>query len=383
MSEHETPDERDGGLEGLCLPPKERERFERALALLSSGEGVLALVQTGAMQLEGLGVYEALLARSWAIRYENPPEMCHLARVAVEMCERFDSEVFGAHGIADLQARAWGELANAYRVADRFREAGQAFGQAFTLLRQGSGDRRLLRRLLDFEASFFGVRRDFSLALQRLAILAAEYREAGEPHLAGRALITKALYTFYSGNVEQACKTIEEGLSLINADRDPSVALVASLNQLLFLVELGRFREARKILFKNRSRIAGPGRIVALKLRAIEGRIDYGLGTLASAETAFREVKMGFLEIEKPLACALAGLELAMTLMRQGREEEAFEEGLEAAARFLSLSIHREIIGTVIFLEDALRNRKADLALLEVTVRYLRKTMMELGLAYR
>ncbi len=47
------------------------------------------------MNVEGLGVYEALLARSWAVRFDNPREMCHLARVAVDVAERLDPEVHG------------------------------------------------------------------------------------------------------------------------------------------------------------------------------------------------------------------------------------------------------------------------------------------------
>jgi hypothetical protein len=77
------------------LPTEERERFRQALSLLKTGDGVLALAQAGNMEVEGLGVYEALLARSWAVRYENPREMCHLAKVAVEMVHRFDSSKYG------------------------------------------------------------------------------------------------------------------------------------------------------------------------------------------------------------------------------------------------------------------------------------------------
>jgi hypothetical protein len=135
------------------LPEGERQRFYKAASLLRSGDGVLAIAQTGKMSVEGLGVFEALLARSWAIRYDNHREMSHLARVAVEMSEGFDADTYGVVEVADLRARAWGELANAYRVADRLREAEMAFGKAFDFFQQGSGDRSLqLRNLARYRA---------------------------------------------------------------------------------------------------------------------------------------------------------------------------------------------------------------------------------------
>ncbi|HSS52794.1 MAG TPA: hypothetical protein VLX28_27950, partial [Thermoanaerobaculia bacterium] len=234
----------------------ERWRFFKAAALLRSGNGVLAIVETGDMSLKGLGVYEALLARSWAIRYDNPREMCHLTRVAVEMTDGFDPATYGDRRVADLRARAWGELANAYRVADRLREAQDAFGRAFDYFHKGSGDRGLKMRLLDLEASYLGTSREFNLALQRLATLAEMHRADGEDHLVGRTLIIKALYAFYRGDTEEACRTIGEGLALIDRDRDPSLALVGAFDYILFLVESDRFKDAKRALFENRIRFS-------------------------------------------------------------------------------------------------------------------------------
>jgi tetratricopeptide (TPR) repeat protein len=206
------------------------------------------------------------------------------------------------------------------------------------------------------------------------------HRADGENHLAGRTLVTKALYTFYRGNTEEACQTITEGLALIDPDRDPSLALVAAFDQLLFLVDGGRFKEAKRALFTNRPSFTDQGRIAKLKLRGIEGRISYGLGELQSAEVAIRETKEGFANIEMGFACALVGLDLAMILIRQGRWEEAIKEVLESSVMFRALSVHRELFGTAVLLEEAFRAKTLDLALLEASAQYLRKKMMELGL---
>jgi len=199
--------------------------------------------------------------------------MCHLAKVAVEVAHRLDSGKHAAWKRADHAARAWGELANALRVADRLREAEQAFGRAYEFFRQGTQDRRLLMRLLDLEASLLGTRREFRRALERLTTLASMYRGAGETHLTGRTLITKSLYLYYEGKSHEAYRTLEDGLGLIDKDRDPSLLATAVLNQLLLLVDCEQFTEARIFLFNHRAQINQTGRITALKLRGTEGRI--------------------------------------------------------------------------------------------------------------
>lgn len=362
------------------LPPKEQSRFRKALSLLESGDGVLALTEAGNMRLEGLGVYEALLSRSWALRYEDPQAMCHLARAAVEVAQGLDSNVHGPWKVADCAARSWGELANAYRVADRLRNSEKAFIKAYEFFQQGSRDRRLLMRLLDLEASLLGTLRDFDTALERLTSLSRLYQSAGETHLSGRALIKKSLYSYYQGNIDLAYESLEEGLKLIDKNRDSSLTMAASHNHLLILVEKGYFGEAKIVLFKHRANLTGGSKITQLKLRGIEGEIYYGLGKLDRAEFVFREVKQGFRDADLDFACALESLFLAMTLMRQGRHDEAIQEGLEATAAFIALSIHREILGSVLFLEETLQAKTATISLFEKTARYLRRKQIELGI---
>lgn len=354
------------------LPPEERDRFREALALLERGGGDL--------EIAGLGVYEALLARSWALRYENPREMCRLARMAVEVAHGFDSGEHGPWKVADHAARAWGELANAYRVADRLRKAEQAFGKAYEFFRAGSRDRRLLMRLLDLEASLLGTLREFDRALERLTTLTAMYRAAGETHLVGRTLITKALYLYYRGDSHEAYKTLNEGAGLIDRERDPTLLYVIAFNRLLLMVDCGQYRDARYFLFKNRIYLNGAGGAARVKLRWIEGLINYGNGDLEVAEISFRAAKKGFQEAEMAFASALAGLDLALTLLRQGRMEEAIREGLESTAMFFSLRIDRELLGSFVFLEEAFRNQALNLADLEETARYLRRMQIVLGI---
>jgi tetratricopeptide (TPR) repeat protein len=361
-----------------CLPDRERVRFYKTLSLLASGKGVESLV--GVRQgRAGLGLYEALLARSWAVRFDDPQEMCRLADAAVEVAARFSPKTHGVRRVADLRARAWGELANACRVADRLREAKKAFGQAFAFLQRGTGDPLLKARLLDLEASFFGALREFASAHDRLDLVPELYRKAGEPHMAGRTFIKKAVYLAYSGNPEEALRLLREGLGLIDQEREPDLVVTALHNQLSLLIDLGRFQKAQRLLFENRERFRSCGRISGLKLRGLEGQISYGLERWTGAEIAFREVKEGFRQAGLGFAHALESLYLAMTLLRQGRVDEAEREVFAASKVFFSLQIHREILGSVLLLKETAELRRLTVAILENEVRHIRQAEMEHG----
>lgn len=360
------------------LSSSERARYQTALVLLASGDGVRTLMRDGNLPLAGLGVYEALLTRSWAVRFQDKEAMIRLARVAVEVAQRFDPKVHGAKQVADLQALAWGELANAYRAADQLRSADRAFGQADALFVQGTGDPYLKARLFDLEASLLGAWREFPLVEERLELVTDLYRELGETHFAGRALINRALYSYYNCRLEEAIRLNNQAVELIDRDRDPALFLMAMHNDLLFLVELRRYDKAKLRLFKSRRHFIYQDRANALMLRWIEGRIEYGLENLVSAEIAFREVKEGMTELRMPFHAAVASLDLAMALLSLERFDEAEREVLAARDIFVAVEVYREFLGSVVFLEELFRRRTVTPAIIEDTVAQIRRKELQI-----
>jgi tetratricopeptide (TPR) repeat protein len=357
------------------LSPRERGRYRRARTLLAAG-GVREIPRAG-MCVAGRGVYEALLAQSWSVRFDDPDEMVRLSEIALDVAQRFTGG--SQRLVADLQARAWGELANAYRAADRLRAAQLAFGEAYALLQRGTGDPYLKARLFDLEASLLGTLRELPMALHRLSSLANLYLDLGETHLAGRALITNALYTFYDGNAEEAIEINQRGTSLIDRSKDPALFMFSVHNHLLFLVDLKLYPKALRLLFDSRRDLIYKDRVNALRLRWVEGRINYGLGSLISAETAFREAKEGFSTAGMSFHSALLALELAMVLMGLNRTEEALDEVIAAREIFLSFEIYREYLGSVIFLEEAFRREEATAELIEATVAQINRKWLQVG----
>lgn len=272
------------------------------------------------------------------------------------------------------------KLGNAYRAADELLQSAEgAFGQAFALARQGTGNRLLKARLLDLQASFYGTIREVPLAHDTLRTVAALYQQEGEEHLAVRTLVTTALYTFYSGKAEEALSLNQQALDRIDPERQSALMTTALQNQLMFLTELGRFREARKLLFKSRPRFLRAGRVNQVKIQGIEGQIYYGLGKFVAAEVILREVKNDLDALGLGFASALAALELGLALLRQHRIDEAEQEVLGAAAVFVSLNIRREILNCVAALEEAFRLRLVTVEIMENAVLYIRKKAAEHG----
>ncbi len=356
---------------------REAARARQVSSLLVAG-GVKAVVQDADLPLRGLGMYHALLERSWALRFENPREMVSLARAAVEVAGRLNSKLYGNQRTSDLQARAWGELANALRVADDLEEAGRAFGSAFEFLRQGTGDPFVKVRLYDLHASYLGTRRQFALAFAALDYTFETYLDLGENHLAGRAYIVKAIYSHYSGDPSDAIRLGEAGLTLLDKDREPELLFFAIHNQIQFLVACNRFREAKRLLFIHQADfLRVNGRVSHLKLRWLQAQVSAGLGEWLSAEHGFLEARAGLDAMGMGFHATLASLDLALLLMRRERGHEAASFVLGAADMFMALGVHREALGSIMILKDSFEQRQGTIALLESVIEFLRRSQID------
>jgi tetratricopeptide (TPR) repeat protein len=324
--------------------------------------------------LRGMPLFEALLERSWSLRHEDPEEMVRTAVWARVIAERLEPGTVDTETLADIQCRAWVELGNAYRVADELTDAENALGRATQLYLRGTQDELLAAHLFDIQASLLGARRRFDLAATALDLVFAIYQRAGERYLAGRSLISKAMCVGYQGKAEEAIALIEQGLALVDENRDPRLIFLARHNQARLLVDCGRLRDARIALWSLKARgINAGGRINELKIRWLEGQINAGLGELERAETALLEVMLGFEEVELPYKAALAGLELGLILFRRGDSDHAVEEVLAAVKVFQSLGIAREVSASVLLLRKAIDRELLNVELLQYVIDQLRR----------
>ncbi len=320
------------------------------------------------------GLCEVLLERSWALRHDDPQGMLHLAVLAREAADRLDPEIYGAEVTCDLRARAWGELANAYRVEGDLTRAQAALDRALELRRQGSGPPLIRARLAEIAAALLCYQRRFPEAFRALDLARSLYERHGQPHDAGRMLVQKGLYAGRSGDPEEGIRLLARGLAVLDHDRDPKMVFLILHNILLFRVELGDFREASLQLFEMRPLYSHhAGAVDLVKLRWIEGRIATGLGEAERAERAFRQVREDFERRGMIYNAAVAGLDLAALWLQQGRTAEVRQLVTGMLEVFRARYVAREAIAAVLMLRDAAERDEATLDLLRVVAGILER----------
>lgn len=344
---------------------RHRQEVDKALAILAAnGPEALERPRKG---IGPLARFDALLERSWSLRYEDRERMVDLACAAVRVARSLNARKYGVEQVMDLQCRARAELGNAYRVAGQLDQAFDCFVHATRLHENGTKDTALRVRLLNLQASLAADRRQFGLACLVFGYIHDYYLGEGDDHLAGRALIKRGLYTGYSGEPEQALRLLQQGLKLIDADREPDLVLSAVHNQLCFLVEAGHFDKARKHLFLNRKLLKQVGgRFNEIKLAWLEARIYQGREDFDRAEQGLRKVKERFQELEQYYDAAIASLDFAMVLLSQERTDEARMILLEAVQVFNSLRIGREEMGAILLLWQVAEKEQETAKLLDI-----------------
>jgi len=358
---------------------REREARESFLALFGhlhlSAEEVLERLDEG---MPVRACVDVLLTLSFAERARNPGKMLSLAMaariLALNLPHSEEADSYFPAEISDLQARVWGELANAYRVVENHPEAEQSLVQAATARAIGTGDPMVLARLLDVEASLRTDQRRFYDADHLLRLVEDLYRQVGEIHLAGRALISRGISLHYDGDPSAAVAMLRKALTLLDGPRDPILLATGRQALLDAMVANGEFVEAAEILLYSGLREAFEGEpLHLLKVRWLEGRIYAGRGKLQLAENAFAEARRGFLGYGLEYEAALVGLDAAGVLLTEGRLDEVEALGSAALETFQFLDIGREAVKAVRYLHEAFVTRQATTALVREVVKFLER----------
>jgi tetratricopeptide (TPR) repeat protein len=354
---------------------QEKDLYQEALRVIDA-KGPLGILH-GPPRLRGVDGLRALLDRSWEQRRESPRAMVALARVATEVAERLNSRGLAKQEVWDHRCRAWGELANAQRVANNYERAAESLAMALRHLVRGSRSEVLEVRLMDIHASLEGHRCHFYEAFDILDMVASIHLKRGDRHLAGRALISKGMFKGYHGESCEALELTRQGLELLDESRDPILCFQAIHNQVHLLVDLESYAEARVLLWSNLGRYERyGGAIDRLKLRGLWGLINAGMGKLDEAARDFEAERRGLQEEGLSYTAAVTGLDLAAVYFEQGRIAETEAVAFEALAVFQEMDIPEQGQLSLLVLRKALELRLAAvdlLGLLRRTAKFLRR----------
>lgn len=247
------------------------------------------------------------------------------AGLAVEAAGRLDAQQVGPTLIRSFQARAWGRLGDAKRLAGDLAGAEEALATAAMALGEGTDalDRAELQEL---QAQLLAARDRLDDAECLLGRTLALYRALGERHLEGRVLILAAAVRYRRGGEEAARETIarlREGLAHLDEEREPALAAAAFHRLTRLLAEAGPREQAWAALNRARAlyeRLADAPSLI--RLRLLEGTLAAALGSLEVAEMSFRVAKRDSLLAGLGREAARALLDLALLYARQDRSAD-------------------------------------------------------------
>lgn len=317
-------------------------------------------------------VFDALIQRVHELRNENPQEMLLCALMAFHTAQQMTGYPDAER--ADLHARALTECANALRVADRLHEAGEQLDLAERWYAAGTQDDALGFRLKEIRASLYGSQEHYEAAIELLEEVFRSRRALGDRRGAARTLHKKGLFTAYAGRLEEAFDLFDRSLELIDPEQEPELRASTLHNKILFMVDAGRAEEAARLLSQNRYGLAR-GRLGRLKLLGVEARIHAGLGHFDAAEHVLRQVTQELSAAGMQGHEALATLDLATVVLRQGRNRhsEAVNLTVEALKAFTQLQVRPQVEEALNVLLDAIRQELVTATLLQSVTDFVRK----------
>lgn len=362
------------GLSWAQARPRRGRRAERLVEDVVAGRrGWADLTRNDLDQLDDLDWVEVWIRRSQAFRYLDMDRMKEAAEVACTVALGLDRNVYGPAKRHDTCALAWAELANAYRTADDLAAAERFLDDASDHLGRGSGDLGLAARVAEIAASLACDQRRFVMAHELVDLACHYYRQVGDLHMAGRALITKGHYASCEELPEEALPLMLQGFQLLDPARDPELTASVLQNTIHCAAAAGQHRDAQMLLWQARlHRLLPEDGINRIRLWRTEGTIWSGLGQLERAENAFREAKEGFESHGLWLQAALAGLELAKVWLRQGREQEVLPLAGELVETFCDMEIRREAVAALRVLERACLAERLTEEIVDRVAEYLR-----------
>ncbi len=326
-------------------------------------------------RFRALMLCDLLLDRSRDAGFTDPGAAIELAELAVVVSGRLDAEHYGEALVEDARARAWGHLANAFRIANDLRQAEEALRKAEEHHERGGEDAYLGAEILGFKSSLRNSQGRYMEAAALLDPAIRIYREAKDRHREGRTIIKKASSLSYAGKNTHAIRLVRQGLAKIDIFEEPRLLVSARHNLIGYLNELGRHEEALRALAETRGLYLQLGEpSILVRLRWLEGKILRDLGRMDEAEAAFREVRDEMIGLNLGLDAALVSLDLAMILLERGDSGELKRLAAEMIPLFESRDDHQKALAAFVLFQKAAEAEQVTLGLLQEMVMSLERT---------
>jgi tetratricopeptide (TPR) repeat protein len=307
-----------------------------------------------------------LIEHSQGYRYQRPDETLHwtdLARRAAEACtvETTGSDL----RLADIRGRAWGHYGNALRICGRILESSEALATAQSYAAAGTGDPVIRARLLEQFASLAVLQSDFQKAYELNEVAGEIYRELGETQWMARTRVQQAIARLASGEPESAVDLLNRAIPMIDFEDEPQLLLAACHNLIRCYIDLDRPEQALALYGEARGLYQEfEDEMIQLRATWQEGQLLRDLRHLRAAEQALVLARQGFLEHGLAFEAAVVCLDLSSVYVKLGLVEDVKATVAEAIPIFRALGVDREVLASLIRLQQVASEEKKALDLI-------------------
>ncbi len=284
----------------------------------------------------------SLLDRSWELRFEDPPEMLHLAHLATVIAPHCKGE---ERERLDLLGEAWLHLGNALKVRGVLRVSGAAFKKAQQFLAE--------TRCETLHAQYLECLAALRLRQSRLTearvclVEALAIRERmGEQLALASTLNQLGILEAKSEQYLKALRYLSRANRLVSWSMEPRLCLLSRHNSIHVLMAMGRSVEALGLFERLQATylIAGDktqrlrGQWLLAKLAASFG----GASSDVTAERAFRDTARVAIELQLPYESGKALFDLGSFFASRGRWHQLEMVMVEAINLLDYLGISRD-----------------------------------------
>lgn len=366
----------------LAQERQEARALWRNLLRLSPAERLRQAVDDA--RLHTWGLFELLIEESRHPAEIEPLRAEEQLRLALTLTDHLSPVRYGHGSVEAAKSRTWAYLGNTLRLLSDFRQAEQAFQMAELYLSQSWHDPLDEALILDLKGSLRRSQRRFEESVSLLDDAIGLYREVNEPHLQGRAMMTKGLVLQYNNDFPGATACFRTSLFLLDGAQEPRLVVASQFNLISCLFDSGQIAEAAGLIPEARHLMEQTGtRSDLLHLRWLEADVAAALGHAAEAEQAFLEVKDALSKARLAFDAALVSLGLAALYAREGRTAEVKPLAEEIIPIFQSCEVPQEALAALIVFQNAAEREQLTIGLVEEVTAFLEKVRTNPGLRFR
>lgn len=295
----------------------------------------------------------------------DPAEALSLAEAVLVSCER--SATYRPD--PEIQAPALAVRGNALRALGRFREAEAELARARELLDDPAvTDPATPAEVYSYLGSLWKDQGRLEDAVEALDLAARLFDVLGDLEKAGRVFLSLGTVQFRRGDLGAAVSATERALECLPAKADDWFCASAHFNRAYYLHARGEVDRAEAELASSEDVLAAEGAWGEQHLAWLRARIAWSREDAEAAERFYGEVRRLAAERGIPFDAALAGLELALVHLFQGRTGEVKSLATEALRVFREQAVQRETRAALDLLEAANRQDAVTRELLERTI---------------